>query len=74
MGKLVGFAVIAAEARGHNIVPSGPPPFVPRHHMIKIEVFIWKFFTAILASVVVTQKHVMSGKLHFLSGQFIIHR
>src|SRR5690242_12987533 len=55
--------MIAAEARGDNIVPALLSAHRDRNNVIEREIFGWKFLTAVLTRVIVARIDVGARKL-----------
>lgn len=56
------FALVAVLATGHNVVPALGALLNHRDHVIQRQVCSSKFFAAILALVMVSQKHILPRK------------
>jgi hypothetical protein len=69
----VPLARIARDAGANHVFPSRRPAPVARHDMIQIKVTPIEDFAAVLAGVLISLKHVVSGEFHFLFRKPIKH-
>lgn len=72
--ELVSLAGVAAEARSDDVVPSRATAFVPRSHVIEIQLGFRQRFHAVLAGELVSQENIAARELHFQAGKTIIDR
>ena len=68
VGQLVTLAGIAAEARGDDVLPSGPSTLVSRRDMIEVELGFRQNFGAILAGELIPQENIAAAEFHFKPG------
>ena len=69
----VSFQGIAIDARADNIFPRGRSTSIARNHVVQIQIFPFKSFAAILASILITLKNVVPGKLNLLLRHVIVN-
>ena len=72
--KPVAFARIAWDAGANHVFPSRRPAPVARHDVIQIKVTPIEEFATVLAGVLVSLKHVVSGEFYFLLRKPIEHK
>jgi hypothetical protein len=72
--KAVAFARIARNTRANHVFPSRRPAPVAWHDVIQIKVTPIEEFSAVLAGVLVSLKHVVSGEFYFLLRKPIEHK
>ena len=72
--KPVAFARIARDAGANHVFPSRGPAPVAWHDVIQIKVTPIEEFAAVLAGVLVSLKHVVSGEFYFLLRKPIEHK
>ena len=72
--KPVAFARVARNTRANHVFPSRRPAPVTRHDVIQIKVTAIEEFAAVLAGVLVSLKHVVPCKFHFLLWKPIEHK
>jgi len=72
--KPVAFARIARNTGANHIFPSRRPTSVARDDVIQIKFAPIEEVAAVLAGVLVSLKHVVSGKFYFLLGKPIEHK
>lgn len=63
--QAISFPCITGDARTDDIFPSREASFIPRNHVIEIEVLLIKVLPAILAGVLIALEDVVPGELHF---------
>ena len=71
--KPVSFARIARNTRANHVFPSRGPAPVAGHDMIQIKLAAIEELSAVLAGVLVSLKHVVSGEFYFLLWKPIEH-
>ena len=64
--KTVAFTRVARNTRANHVFPSRRPAPVARHDMVQIEFTAIEELAAVLAGVLVSLKHVVSGEFYFL--------
>ena len=69
MRKAVSLSGVTRDARANHVFPGGQPAFVPRQHVIEIQLCSLESSPAILAGVFVSLENIMPGELHFLLRQ-----
>ena len=69
--RAVGFMRIALNTGANNVFPRGRAAAVTWDNVIEIEILAIKYFTAILAGVLVALENIMAGELNFLFRQMI---
>ena len=72
--KPVAFARIARDAGANHVFPSRGPATVARYDVIQIKLAAIEELAAVLAGVLVSLKHVVSGEFHFLLRKPIKHK
>jgi len=72
--KPVAFARIARNTRANHVFPSRRPAPVAWHDVIQIKVTAIKELAAVLAGVLVSLKHVVSGEFYLLLRKSIEHK
>ena len=72
--KPIALARIAGDARAHNIFPRRGPAPVAGHDMIQIKFAAIEELAAVLAGVLISLKHVVSGEFYFLLRKPIEHK
>ena len=72
--KPIAFACIARNAGANHVFPGRRPATVAGHDMIQIKLAAIEEFAAVLAGVLVSLKHVVSGEFHFLLRKPIEHK
>ena len=72
--KAIAFARIARNTRANHVFPSRRPASVTRHDVIQIKLAAIETVSAILASILVSLKHVVPGEFHFLFWEAIEHK
>jgi len=72
--KPIALARIAWDAGANHVFPSRRPAPVAWHDVIQIEVTPIEEFATVLAGVLVTLKHVVSGEFYFLLRKPIEHK
>ena len=72
--KPVAFPCIARDAGANHVFPSRRSAPVARHYVIQIQVTPLEEFAAVLAGVLVSLKHVVSGEFYFLLRKPIEHK
>ena len=65
----IGFEGVAVDARADNVFPIRWPAPVPRHDVVKVQVFALELLPAILAGVPVALENVVAGEFNFLFRQ-----
>jgi hypothetical protein len=70
----VTFTRIARDAGANHVFPSRRPAPVAWHDMIQIKLAAIEEFAAVLAGILVSFKHVVSGEFHFLLRKPIEHK
>jgi len=70
----VALSGIASDAGANHVLPGGRPPAVARHDVIQIELAPIEELAAVLAGVLVSLKHVVSGEFYFLLRKPIEHK
>ncbi len=65
---------VTQNARTNDVLPSSRPTTIFRNHMIQIEVTPIENLAAVLASVAVSFKNVVTRELHFLFWQSVEER
>lgn len=65
---------IARDAGANHVFPSGRPAPIARHDMIQIKFTPIEELAAVLAGVLVSLKHVVSGEFYFLLRKPIEHQ
>ena len=72
--KTVAFTRVARNTRANHVFPSRRPAPVARHDMVQIELAAIEELSAVLAGVLVSLKHVVSGEFYFLLRKPIEHK
>jgi hypothetical protein len=72
--KPVPFARIARDAGANHVFPGRRPAPIARHDMIQIKLAPVEELAAVLAGVLVSLKHVVSGEFYFLLWKPIEHK
>ena len=72
--KPVAFARIARNTGANHVFPSRRPAPVARHDVIQIKLAAIEEVAAVLAGVLVSLKHVVSGEFYFLLRKPIEHK
>ena len=72
--KPVAFTRVARNTRANHVFPSRRPAPVARHDMVQIELAAIEELSAVLAGVLVSLKHVVSGEFYFLLRKPIEHK
>ena len=73
VGRVVGLAGVARDARANDVFPSGRPAAVARDDVVEIEIFPVEDVAAVLAGVFVALKDVVARELHFFLRHPVIH-
>jgi len=72
--KTVAFTRVARNTRANHVFPSRRPAPVARHDVIQIKLAAIEELATVLAGVLVSLKHVVSGEFYFLLRKPIEHK
>lgn len=64
---------VALDAGTDNVFPRRWTAAIARNHVIEVQVFAIKYFTAVLTGIFVAFKNIMARELHFLFRKMIEH-
>src|SRR5258706_9217242 len=72
--RAISLECITIDTRANDVLPGGRAATIPRHNMVKIQIFPVKGLPAILACVLIALEDVMAGELSLFFSRIIIYQ